>query len=692
MLPGQTKWLRIRVHRKGNDSQPITLKWMQLPPGISGDAKMDLAAGQDSLITSLQCSSDVPMGSPFSLRLQGQSKYHGAELSIESDSKEFWVERAPVRAEFHPQRIQLAGPREWSQVVVTGYDEKEVPRDWTRDGSIVSSNESVVKVERGQVRPVGNGSAELSIDLGPLKYKIPVEVTDFDAPKPVAFENEVLVALSKQGCNSGACHGSPSGKGSFRLSLRAFDPKLDQLTLIREDFGRRVDILNAEQSLLLLKPLMKTTHGGGMQLHKTDPAYGILRDWIAGGAKADPPNTARCVKLEVVPGSKRVLDLKRGDQQLAVVAVFADGTRRDVTRLVAYESSNQNVAVVSTDGLVTPRQRGEAAILVRFLEHIESIQLMFTEDVPGFVWKDPPVNNYVDHHVYAKLKQLQYLPSETCSDSDFLRRVYLDVIGTLPTIEETEKFLADTSPTKRENLIDQLVERPEHAKFWALKWCDLLRVTAKTVGDEGVHKYHRWVEEAIRSNMPYDEFAKQLLTASGSTLANPPANFYRTASDMNECVENVSQVFLGARLQCAKCHNHPFERWTQDNYYGLGAFFQRVQRKKTLRPGEQFIWTATAGEVTQPRTGEMMQPWLPKKARSKLRLVIDERFLLTGWFSQTIPTSQGLKSIEFGVTCFHEESLIPSMIFATRIPLRMKACSMRWRKTSLRTDLIARRF
>ena len=271
-------------------------------------------------------------------------------------------------------------------------------------------------------------------------------------PRKIEFESEVLVALSKQGCNSGACHGSPSGKGGFRLSLRAFDMKLDQLTLIREDFGRRTNPLDPEQSLLLLKPLMKVSHGGGKQLHKDDAAYEILRDWIASGATADPADTPSVTRLEVYPNQKQILAVKDGGQQLAVTAHFADGRRRDVTHLVAYETSDTAVATVDVHGFVTPHDRGEVAILVRLLEHIESVPLMFVENLDDFEWKSPPPNNYVDELVNAKLQQLQYLPAETCSDDEFLRRVSLDLLGILPTVEETTAFLADTGENKRERL------------------------------------------------------------------------------------------------------------------------------------------------------------------------------------------------------------------------------------------------
>jgi len=541
-----------------------------------------------------------------------------------------WID-VPERLEVFPPVIELEGSNSVQQLVVTGYDATGQARDWTKEMTLVSTNSAVASVHRNTIVPVANGDTEVVVHIGEKKQSIPVKVTSFEKTQPIAFEREVLVALSKQGCNSGACHGSPSGKGNFRLSLRAFDRVLDELTLIREDDGRRVNPIEPDESLLLLKPSMKLAHGGGKQISSEDVAYKILRTWIAEGAKPDPPGAPRCDQLEVYPSQKRILKLSDGTQQLSATAHFTDGKKRDVTPLVAYESTNAEVASVDKTGLVSPHGRGEAVILVRYLEHIESIPMMFVDDVPGFEWSQPSPSNYVDHLVNAKLKQLQYLPAPTCSDSEFLRRVYLDVIGILPTVEEAQAFQSESSETKRSKLIDSLLERDEYPKFWALKWGDLLQMTSKSVGVDGVYKYHRWVEEAIRSNMPYDQFARELLTSSGSTLTTPAANFYRTSKDMNECVETVSQVFLGARLQCAKCHNHPFERWTQDNYYGLGAFFNRMQRRQSQRPGEMFVWTATSGEVTQPRTGEIMKPWLPQVGSIDVKPEDDRRPAFVDW-------------------------------------------------------------
>ena len=632
LVAGTKGKLIIDIVRDGDDPQPITVTFAGAAElGMTTTESLVIAADQTSAQLEVGVSGDLSQSSPTSLPFVISSTYKGQAYQVNGQSVPLPVIAAPKIIEVFPTEILLSGTKDRHQIVVTGYDEVKTPRDWSRDASITSADPAIAEVRGTTLFAKANGETKVIVQVGSLNTEIPVRVTGTDVKRPIAFENEVLVALSKQGCNSGACHGSPSGKGMFRLSLRAFDRKLDELTLVREDYGRRLNPIEPDQSLLLLKPMMKVSHGGGKQLKVDDEAYAILRDWIADGSPADPADAARCVRLEVLPNTKRVLRLEAGPQQVAAIAHFSDGTQRDVTHLVAYESSDMSVATVDRNGLVKPMKRGETVILVRFLEHIESVPLMFIQQVPNFVWQSPTPSNYVDELVNDKLRQLQFIPSETCTDAEFLRRASLDLIGILPSVEASRTFLADESADKRSKLIEELLERDEFAKFWALKWGDLLKMTGKVVGDDGVYKYHRWVEEAFRNNMPYDEFATQLLTTSGSTLSNPAANFYRTATDMNECVENVSQVFLGARLQCAKCHNHPFERWTQDNYYGLGAFFNRVERRKTERPGEMFVWTSTSGDVVQPRTGEKMKPWLPVRGSVDLADSEDRRDTFAQW-------------------------------------------------------------
>lgn len=621
----------VNLSRQGSNPQAVTIALTSVSAGISGPESIAIPADQSQADFELQIAADATLDAAPQIVLNASSTYTGQNFTVASTHALPAILEGPTKLQVYPSEIILADSRGRQQLAVTGINEQSLPRDWTRLARQTSSNPQIAVVRNGVVYPLADGETEVVVEVGSHRQVIPVRVSNVATPRKVEFESEVLVALSKQGCNSGACHGSPSGKGGFRMSLRAFDMQLDELTLIREDFGRRTNPLNPEKSLLLLKPLMKVSHGGGQQLHKDDAAYTILRDWIDGGATADPPHTPRVTQLEIHPKQKRVLAVQDGGQQLAVTALFADGRQRDVTHLAAYETSDTAIATVDVNGFVTPHARGEVAILVRLLEHIESVPLMFVEHSDEFEWKAPSPKNYVDELVNAKLQQLQYLPATACSDEEFLRRVSLDLLGILPTIDETTAFLADTGEHKRERLVDALLQREEYAKFWTLKWGDLLKMTSKLVGDEGVYKYHRWIERSLHENMPYDQFAKQLLTAAGSTLANPPANFYRTSTDMNECVETISQVFLGARLQCAKCHNHPFERWTQDNYYGLGAFFNRVQRRKTDRPGEMFIYTSFSGDVTQPRTGQVMAPWLPHVGSIESSNDTDRRNAFAEW-------------------------------------------------------------
>jgi hypothetical protein len=628
---GSTVQIPARLNRSGPEVQSVSLQWGGLPAGFIPPPPLAVVAEQSQVLVPLAIPADYAGPSPIQVSLLATGKHGDIEFQSTSNSISIALLPLPSRVEAFPQSISLRRNKDIQRIVVTGWDAQNTPRDWSQFASWNSTNPAVAIWKDGQIVPTGNGQTELVATLGSHRLQVPVTVERFEQPARVEFENEVLVALSKQGCNSGACHGSPSGKGNFRLSLRAFDKQLDALTLVREESARRINSMEPDRSLLLLKPLMKVPHGGGVQIHKQDPAYQLLRDWIAQGATLDPAAQPRCVRVEVFPHGQRTMPRQFGDQQLVVNAHFADGTSRDVTSIAAYESSNTSVAHVSSTGKVTALARGESVILVRFLEHIETIPFLFVDEIPGFQWQSLPQHNFIDSLVDDKLKLLQYQPSPLCTDEVFLRRVYLDVLGVLPTLDEANAFFNNAAADKREQLIAQLLDRPEHAKFWALKWGDLLRMTGKSVGNEGVYKYYRWVEQSIRENMPYDAFAKQLLAASGSTYANPPANFYRTAGDMNDCVETISQVFLGARLQCAKCHNHPFERWTQDNYYGLGAFFQRVQRKKTQRSNELFVWSNTTGDVVQPRTGQTMKPWVPVDGELSLDPSEDRRKAFVDW-------------------------------------------------------------
>ena len=356
---------------------------------------------------------------------------------------------------------------------------------------------------------------------------------------------------------------------------------------------------------------MEVPHMGGRRFTNRDETYRILHDWIAEGCRVDRPEN-ECTGITVYPRGNQLVRFPHAKIQFRVVASFRNGTEKDVTHLAKFESSDPSIMSVTRNGYAEGESRGDVAIIVRYLEFFQTPLITCVRDVDGYQWKPTPVVNYIDSHVTRKLQQMQFQQSELCSDQVFLRRVYLDVIGVLPTPQERTEFLQNPSARKRSELIESLMQRPEYAKFWAQKWGDLLRISRRQIGLKSVFKYSAWLRTAVAQNRPYDEMARQLLTAGGSTIRNPAGNFYRTSADTNDAMETSAQLFLGTRIQCAKCHNHPFERWTQDNYYGLAAVFHRVGRKKTNNKEEAVIYASTSGEVTHPATGQTAAPWVPE--------------------------------------------------------------------------------
>ena len=462
----------------------------------------------------------------------------------------------------------------------------------------------------------------------------------------VSFQYDVLAAVSKQGCSAGMCHGSPAGKGGFLLSLRGFDPVADYDRIVKGNGGRRVSITAPLRSLLLRKPTMQVAHGGGRKLRADGPAWSILHKWITAGCPGDPPDMVHCDRIEFdpVPFETRWPEHSR---QLRVRASFTDGTVRDVTRLTVFTSSSETVAAASVDGLVTSTRRGETTVVGRYLDFTATADLRFTRPVDGFEWLEPgepvvatasdkldrQIATMIDRHVFDRLQKLQILPSPMCSDSEFIRRVTLDVLGGLPDRVEVEQFLKDQSADKRSRLINSMLDRPEYAEYLAQKWGDRLRVNARKLSLTGVHKFNAWLTASMRDNISYGRLATELLTAEGSTFANPPAGFFRAAADPRDCAETVAQLFLGVRIQCARCHNHPFDRWSQDNYYGIGAVFTRVQRRPIADSGEILVSLDRHGELTNPRTRQASVPWVPAAVDFDADKDDDRRVAFARWLT-----------------------------------------------------------
>lgn len=533
-----------------------------------------------------------------------------------------------------PSAVELNGPRSQQQLTITWNPNEPSVRDLTADASVAVANPEIARIEQGIVIPVANGSTTLTVQYEGQSVSVPVTVASFDQPQPISFEVETLAALTKAGCNMGACHGSPSGKGGFRLSLRGYDPPLDVLTLRTEYQGRRTNVLQPDESLLLRKPLMEVAHAGGRRLYRGDPAHKVLRQWIAEGLPTSQADEPQLERVEVFP-RKRVFQKEGTRQQVIVTGFFSDGSHRDVTALTAFSSSSEAVASVSESGLVDKLERGETTILARYLDKMDTCTLTFLEDVPGFEWKEPEADNFIDRLVNDKLRQLQIPPAEVCTDDEFLRRVTLDLAGRLPSIEEASAFLADNAPDKRLLAVDRLLASDDHAAFWSLKWADVLRANSNKLKSPGVHKFLRWLYTGVLHDQPMDEFARELLTAQGSVFENPAANYWRASRDPTDAVETTAQLFLGIRIQCAKCHNHPFERWTQDNYYGVAAAFTRVGRKPGATPDDEVIFVQPGGEVKQPRTGKTMQVHLLLKGDVDVPADQDRREVFANWLTES---------------------------------------------------------
>ena len=434
-----------------------------------------------------------------------------------------------------------------------------------------------------------------------------------------SFQLDVMPVLSKAGCNLGVCHGNKNGKGGFKLSLRGEDPAWDLHVLTREQQARRINLLHPDDSLILRKALLATPHEGGRRFRADDPEAQVLRDWIIHGAHDDLGTVPLPVSLRVEPES-RVLVEPETTVTLRAVATFSDGTVRDVTRFTVFEPA-QPIVVISPSGEVRALRSGETTVVARFLTVQAPSRLAFIPNRPEVTKTLPPPDNLVDREIFGRLRELRIEPAPLTTDAEFIRRLSLDLLGVLPTAAEARAFVADSSPTKRELWIDRWLERPEFAEFWAQKWGDLLRNEERTLDRKGVQNFHAWLRRGIETDKPIDQLARDLLAARGSTYTQPATNYLRALRDPIERAETTAQLFLGVRLQCAKCHSHPFDSWTQDDYYRWAAVFARVdyrilENRRTDSndshefDGEQLVLHTAKGEVTDPRSGKPAAPRL----------------------------------------------------------------------------------
>jgi hypothetical protein len=556
---------------------------------------------------------------------------------------------APVKLIVQPESIALDGPRDVQQLVITAQDAAGQVRDVTQ--FCAWSSDSAVSVSpSGYVTPANDGAGQITARLGELTVSVPITVQNSGAKTPHSFRREVMSVFNTSGCNAGSCHGIPSGRGGFRLSLWGFDPAADFLAVSHEERGRRANRLDPSASLILAKAQGLIPHQGGRRFAPNSAAAKILAAWIAEGLPDDPAGLPAVHSLTVLPGS-RALPAPARYQQLAVIAKFGDNSERDVTRLTVFTSSEPAIAGVSPDGLVEFYRGGEVAVLCRYLDQVQTVRLTYLDVPPSFQWSNPPEANYVDQHVFAKLKLLGIAPSELCTDAEFIRRASLDITGTLPTPSEVRAFLASGETDKRARLVESLLARDDHVDFWTMKWGDVLRIKKTLIQPNGVKSYHAWLRAAIEQNRPFDEVVHELLTSQGHSYKNGPVNFYcvvrepKNAGDLiqHDLTETTASLFLGIRLQCAKCHNHPFERWTQDDYHGLAAFFTQVQQTRDGKhpgvgnPEHRPVFIGLNGgapEIVQPRTNKVVPPKFLGGALPTFEIGEDRRGALAEWLTQ----------------------------------------------------------
>ena len=528
----------------------------------------------------------------------------------------------------------LIGRDSFQQLVVSGHYNSGQIRDLSDQVRYSANPAGVIDIDSsGYVRPLGNGKTKLTATMaGGPSVELEFAVDRFEETIEVHFANQVVPIFTKYGCNSGGCHGKSGGQNGFKLSLLGFVPDEDYEWLVKEARGRRIFPAAPDRSLLLQKAAAIVPHGGGQRLDPDKPAYGLIRRWIAQGSPFGSADAAKVIGIEITP-AERLMD-RNSHQQLVVIAQYSDGSTEDVTRLTKFEANDVEMALVTESGLVTAGElTGSVAVMSRYQGHVG----VFRATIPlGIeVTETPKTDNVIDREVFVKLKQLGLPPSQICDDATFLRRVTIDIAGRLPTAEEAESFLADTTANKRQTTIDRLLNSSDYADYFSSKWAAILR-NKRTRNEDRLQTYafHAWIRRAMNTNMPYDEFVRSILTATGTVHTNPSVAWYRQVRDQFAQVEDTAQLFLGLRIQCARCHHHPFEKWSQQDYYGFAAFFSRVGRKPGRRQNEERVFhNRGTASSKNTKTGENVKPTGLGSETLELSVDDDPRLALVEWMS-----------------------------------------------------------
>jgi len=539
-----------------------------------------------------------------------------------------------IEPNLNDQGVTVRGRDARQQLFVTGVFSSGQLRDYTRKVSFTSEPAGIVAIDpHGLLTPVADGTATVqATDPSGQKAALKVTVTGLSNELPINFTNQIVPIFTKLGCNGGGCHGKSSGQNGFKLSLLGFYPDEDYEFLVKEAKGRRLSVSSPAQSLLLNKAIGKSPHGGGKRMDQDSYEFRIIARWIEQGMPYGSEKDPVVVGIKCLPEG-RIMD-RGSDQQITTLALYSDGTTEDVTQMALYEPNDTEMAEATTSGLVkTLDLSGEVAVMARYQGQVSTFRA--TVPLGADMGPLPGEKNFIDTHVFNKLKLLGIPPSQLADDSTFIRRVTIDITGRLPSEQEVRDFVVSTDPNKRDQLVDRLVDSPEYADLFANKWNMVLRNKRKQPTDtRGTYEFYNWIRDSLYENRPYDQMVREVLTAAGEVTTNPTVTWYREVAQINEQVEDTAQLFLGLRIQCARCHHHPFEKWSQDDYYGFSAFFSRVGRKNGANPREQRIFHNDGqASATNPRSNKALKPTGLGAPALDIAADRDPRHYLVDWMS-----------------------------------------------------------
>ncbi|MEM9478582.1 MAG: PSD1 and planctomycete cytochrome C domain-containing protein [Verrucomicrobiota bacterium] len=541
-----------------------------------------------------------------------------------------------VEIQVYPKKISLETKDDSQRLVVVAKYADDTTRDVTQSATYSITNPSLVNRDLNEFTPARDGKGTIKVSFHGKSQQIPLNVEKAAIDRMISFNLDVMPIFTSAGCNSGGCHGAARGQDGFNLSLFGYDPDGDHFRITREFASRRINLALPEESLMLTKAVESVPHTGGKLFDRRSQYYQTIHDWLKAGAPNDKPDIAKPISLEIHPPLV-VLEGVGTKQRFTALAKYSDGTDRDVTDLAIFESNNSPSAAIDKHGIVTSGQRGEAFITARFATFTVGSQAIVIPENLKYSRPDFPANNYIDKPIADKLHKLRIVPSKLASDETFLRRATIDITGKLPTEEEVHTFASSNDPKKREKLVDDLINRKEFTEVWVMKWAELLQIRTINQQNRMSYKasvlYFNWLKERIADNVPFNEIVKELIASEGGTFGNPATNYYQVEQDVLKIAENSAQTFMGMRMQCAQCHNHPFDRWTMDDYYGYAAFFAQVSRKNGADPRERVIFDRGSGETKHPVGNRNMKPRFLGAHEPELKPGDDRRRVLAEWLA-----------------------------------------------------------